>query len=54
VCKQVSPRVGGVAADVDAARKLAREGLGLDAPAMDELVLLEDVSATRDSIGKLM
>jgi hypothetical protein len=50
----VRARLGGAAADVDALRQLAREGLGLDAPAVDELVLLEDEPATGDSIGKLM
>ena len=40
----MSFRVRGIAADVDALRKLALEGLRLDAVAMNELVLLEDVS----------
>lgn len=38
------PRVCGAAADVDAVGKLAREGSGGDSVAMDELVLLENVS----------
>jgi hypothetical protein len=44
VCKQMIPGFGGVASDVDAVGKLAWEGSDGDSVAMDELVLLENVS----------
>jgi hypothetical protein len=40
-------RVGGVAADVDAVGKLARESRGGDSVAVHEFVLLENVSGER-------
>lgn len=47
VCAEVLAGVGRAAARVDAVGQLAGEGLRLDAAAMDELVLLEDVSAKK-------
>lgn len=47
VCKQMISRVRGVATDVDAVGKLARESSDGDSVAMDELVLVQDVSEER-------
>ena len=54
VCEKVAFGVRGAAAHVDAAGQLAGEGLGGDAVAMDELVLLEDVSETGNWIAPLI